>query len=110
VLDDKRAAVQIEATRASATRCRAGRFFTRGCSCEIAFRANRRLLEVERLSYDCILAEQTFQRINGPVEHAGQRASGLRFADPRIHALGHALILFRLLPKGFRRTDLRNPS
>src|SRR5437764_3636192 len=75
---------------------------------EIGFRANRRLLEAERLSYDCILAEQTFQRINGPVEHAGQRASGLRFADPRIHALWHALVLFRLLPKGFRRADLRH--
>jgi hypothetical protein len=72
---------------------------------EIGFRANRRLLEVERLSYDCILAEQTFQRINRPVEHAGQRASGLRFADPRIDALWHALVLFGLLPKGFRRTD-----
>src|SRR6266478_6234710 len=75
---------------------------------EIGFRANRRLLEVERLSYDCILAEETFQQINGPVERAGQRASGLRFADPRIHALWHALILFRLLPKRFRRADLRN--
>ena len=75
---------------------------------DIGFRANRRLLNVERLSYDCILAEETFQRINGPVERAGQRASGLRFADPRIHALWHALILFRLLPKGFRRADLRN--
>ena len=75
---------------------------------EIGFRANRRLLEVERVSYDCILAEETFQRINGPVERAGQRASGLRFVDPRIHALWHALILFRLLPKGFRRADLRN--
>ena len=42
---------------------------------DIGFRANRRLLEVERLSYDCILAEQTFQRINGPIERAGQRAS-----------------------------------
>ena len=74
---------------------------------EIGFRANRRLLEVERLSYDCILAEDTFQRINGPVEQAGQRASGLRFADPRTHALWHAMILFRLLPTGFRRADLR---
>jgi hypothetical protein len=74
---------------------------------DIGFRANRRLLEVERLSYDCILAEDTFQQINGPVEHAGQRASGLRFAEPRIHALWHALILFRLLPNGFRRADLR---
>jgi hypothetical protein len=74
---------------------------------EIGFRANRRLLEVERLSYDCILAEDTFQRINGPVEQAGQRASGFRFADPRTHALWHAMILFRRLPTGFRRADLR---
>ena len=74
---------------------------------EIGFRANRRLLDVERLSYDCILAEDTFQNINGPVERAGQRASGLRFADPRTHALWHALLLFRLLPDGFRRADLR---
>jgi hypothetical protein len=62
---------------------------------------------VERLSYDCILAEDTFQNINGPVERAGQRASGLRFAEPRTHALWHALILFRRLPDGFRRADLR---
>jgi hypothetical protein len=75
---------------------------------DVGFRANRRLLQVERLSYDCILAEETFQQINSPVECAGQRASGLRFADPRIHALWHAVILFRLLPKGFRRADLRN--
>jgi hypothetical protein len=31
----------------------------------------------------------------------------LRFADPRIHPLWHALILFRLLPNGFRRANLR---
>src|SRR5439155_12472156 len=42
---------------------------------DIGFAANRRLLEVERLSYDCILAEQTLQRINGPLERAGQVAS-----------------------------------
>jgi hypothetical protein len=74
---------------------------------DIGFAANHRLLEVERLSYDCILAEDTFRRIDGPVEQAGQRASGLRFADPRIHPLWHALILFRLLPNGFRRANLR---
>jgi hypothetical protein len=55
---------------------------------QIGFRANRRLLEVERLSYDCILAEETFQRMNSPVERAGQRASGLRFADPRTTPYG----------------------
>src|SRR5713101_7463094 len=75
---------------------------------EIGFAANRRLLDVERLSHDCMLTEDTFQAINRPVAAGRQRASGLRFADPRIHALWHALILFRLLPKGFRRADLRN--
>jgi hypothetical protein len=74
---------------------------------DIGFAANRRLLEVERLSFDCILAEDAFRHINGPVEQAGQRASGLRFADPRIQPLWHALILFRLLPNGFRRGNLR---
>ena len=44
------------------------------------FRANRRLLGVECASYDGILAGETFQQINGQVERAGQRASGLRFA------------------------------
>src|SRR4029077_3590446 len=75
---------------------------------QIGFSANRRLLEVERLSHDCLLAEDTFQKINGPVTVHGQRAAGLRFADPRTHALWHALILFRLLANGFRSADLRN--
>jgi hypothetical protein len=62
---------------------------------EIGFAANRRLLEIERLSHDCMLAEATFQSINGPVAAGRQRASGLRFADPRTHQLLQALILFR---------------
>jgi hypothetical protein len=73
----------------------------------IGFAANRRLLEVERLSHDCILSEDTFQTINRPVAAGRQRASGLRFADPRVHALLHALILFRQLAQGFRAADLR---
>ena len=75
---------------------------------EIGFAANRRLLEVERLSHDCILAEDSFQKINSPIVRNGQRAAGLRFADPRVHPLWHALILFRLLANGFRSADLRN--
>jgi len=74
---------------------------------EIGFAANRRLLEVERVSHDCMLAEETFQKINGPVQVNGQRASALRFADPRVHPLWHALLLFRLQPQGFRNADLR---
>src|SRR5205807_6558513 len=61
---------------------------------EIGFAANRQLLEVERLSHDCMLAEETFQAINEPVAAGHQRASGLRFGHPRVHALLHSLILF----------------
>jgi hypothetical protein len=75
---------------------------------EIGFAANRRLLQVERLSHDCMLAEDTFQTINSPVAQGRQRASGLRFADPRVHPLLHALILFRQLAEGFRSADLRH--
>jgi hypothetical protein len=73
----------------------------------IGFAANRRLLEVERLSHDCILTEDCFHEINRPITVGHQRAAGMRFADPRVHALLHALILFRQLPQGFRAGDLR---
>jgi hypothetical protein len=74
---------------------------------EVGFAANRRLLEIEQLSHDCMLAEDTFQALNRPVEVGRQRASGLRFADVRVHALWHAIILFRQLAEGFRAADLR---
>src|SRR3984893_10206493 len=74
----------------------------------IGFAANRRLLDVERLSHDCMLTEDTFQTINGPVAAGRQRASGLRFADARVQSLLHALIPFRLLANGFRCADLRH--
>ena len=72
----------------------------------IGFAANRRLLEVERLSFDCILAEDTFRHIKRP-GRAG-RPTRLRTALCRSShpPLWHALILFRLLPTGFRRANL----
>lgn len=73
----------------------------------VGFAANRRLLHIERLSHDCMLSEDTLQAINRPVAAGRQRASGLRFADPRVHALLQALILFRQLAAGFRAADLR---
>jgi hypothetical protein len=75
---------------------------------EIGFAANRRLLEVERLSHDCMLAEDTFQAINCLVAAGRQHASGLRFAGTRVHALWHAVILFRQLADGVRAADLRH--
>src|ERR1700704_6608823 len=75
---------------------------------EIGFAANRRLIELERLSHDCMLAEDTLQAIDSPVTAGRQRASGLRFADARVHALWHAIILFRQIAQGFRSADLRH--
>src|SRR4029450_10415900 len=45
---------------------------------------------------------------NDPVEVHGQRASGLRFADVAVQALLSALLVFRLLPRGFSNRDLRD--
>jgi hypothetical protein len=73
----------------------------------IGFAANRRLLQVQRISHHCILAEQTFQTINRPVRLASQHASAPRFADPQAQALWHALLLFQLLPAGFCNRHLR---
>ena len=75
---------------------------------QIGFQANRRLLDVQRISQDCALGEAAFHRVNGPVEVDGQRASGLRFADVAVQALLSALLVFRLLPRGFSARDLRD--
>jgi hypothetical protein len=74
---------------------------------EIGFAANRRLIEVERMSHDCILSEDRFQAIHCPVAAGRQRASGLHFADQRVHALLQAIIVFRQLAQGVRAADLR---
>ena len=44
----------------------------------IGFQANRRLLDVQRISQDCAVGEDAFRGVNEPVEVDGQRASGLR--------------------------------
>src|SRR6516225_7108485 len=74
----------------------------------IGFQANRRLLNVQRISQDCALGEDAFRGVNSPVEVDGQRASGLRFADTAVQSLFTALLVFRLAPRGFSNRDLRN--
>jgi hypothetical protein len=71
---------------------------------EIGFAANRRLLHVESLSHDCLIGEECLRTVTVDT----QRAAGLRFGDPRAHALMHALCLFALAPTGFRHRDLRD--
>jgi hypothetical protein len=74
---------------------------------KIGFEANRRLLDVQRISHDCALGEDAFQGLQHPVEVGAQRASALRFADARVQALLHALVLFVFLARGFTNKDLR---
>ena len=75
---------------------------------EIGFAANRRLLHVESLSHDCLIGEDRLHAVTSPVRVRHERAAGLRFGDPRVHALMHALCLFALAPTGFRHRELRD--
>jgi len=74
----------------------------------IGFAANRRLLHVESLSHDCLIGEDCLRTVTAPVTVDTQRAAGLRFGDPRVHALMHALCLFALAPTGFRHREFRD--
>lgn len=74
---------------------------------EIGFSTNRRMLQVEQVSHDCIIGEENFQQLQSPVIRNAQRASALRFGDPRVMALLQVLVLFCFLPEGFRSRDLR---
>jgi hypothetical protein len=74
---------------------------------EVGFKANRRLLDVQRISHDCSIGERGFHAIQRPRVVDRQRASALRFEAERVQALLHALVLFRLLPNGFSNADLR---
>lgn len=74
---------------------------------EVGFRANRRLLDVQTVSQDCAIGEQAFDRVVQPIEVGGQRASALRFGDPRVQALFTVLTLFSLNLRGFTNQEMR---
>ena len=74
---------------------------------QIGFAANRRLLGVQTLSHDCTIGAEAFDDLHRPAHIDGQRASALRFGDPRVQALCAALLQFDLLPHGFRNRELR---
>jgi hypothetical protein len=74
----------------------------------IGFAANRRLLEIERISHDCALGEDAFQDLQRACHVDGQRAAALRFADPKVQALLHALVMFVFVARGFTNRDLRH--
>jgi hypothetical protein len=68
---------------------------------------NRRLLEIERVSHNCTLSQQALDRLQRPKREQGQRIPGLRFGDPRVMALFHALCAFEHLHRGLRNRELR---
>ena len=75
---------------------------------QLGFTANRRLLGVQRISHDPVRGAQAFTDLTTPiVTDQGTRIPGLRFGDPRVHALLRALLVHRLLPHGFTNRDLR---
>jgi hypothetical protein len=74
---------------------------------EIGFAANRRVLDVETITHDCHLGTQAFQKMQQPIQVEDQRASALRFGDPRVQALLAVLVLFCLQPEGFTNKQLR---
>jgi hypothetical protein len=73
----------------------------------IGFAANRRLLQIEQISHDCAVGEDAFQDLQRPRDVQGQRAPALRFADPRVQALLHALLMFVYVAQGFTNKQLR---
>jgi hypothetical protein len=75
---------------------------------EMAFSANRRLLHVQRLDHDPTLGQDDFDALAKPTSVDGQRASGLKFGDPTTLAVLSALLIFRLLPRGFSNRELRD--
>ena len=74
---------------------------------EVGFATNRRLLRTQQVSHDCTVGENDFRKLQSPVIDNSKRAAALRFGDPRVLALFQVLVLFCLLPEGFRNRDLR---
>ena len=74
---------------------------------DLGDQVNRKLLEVERVSHQCVLTEDALDRLQRATLEAGQRTSALRFGDPRVMALFQAITGFAHLPRGFRNRDLR---
>jgi hypothetical protein len=75
---------------------------------EVGFTANRRLLAVQRLSHDPTIGADAIDALTSPTTtHTGARIPALPFDSHRTQALLAALVIFRLLPDGFRNRDLR---
>ena len=76
---------------------------------KIGFAANRRLLDVQTISHDCAVGEDAWNQVVRPITVDGQRASALRFDDPRVQALLLVLVLHLIQTDGFTSKQLREP-
>ena len=75
---------------------------------EVGFSANRRLLAVQRLSHDPTIGATAITDLTNPtLSPTGARVPALPIDSTRTQALLAALVIFRLLPHGFRNRDLR---
>jgi hypothetical protein len=74
---------------------------------QVGFQANRRLLDVQKVSHDCSIGEDAFHRVVHPTQVDGQRASALRFGDKRVQALFAVLVVFSLQLRGFTNQQMR---
>jgi hypothetical protein len=74
---------------------------------EVGFQANRRLLNVQKASQDCLMGEAAFREITSPRQVGRQRTSALPYGNELVLVLFQLLLLFRLLPRGFRNQELR---
>lgn len=73
----------------------------------IGFQANRRLLDVQKITQDCALGEAALRHVTEPVVVDDQRAAGLRYGQPRVQALMSAILGFALQACGFTHRELR---
>jgi hypothetical protein len=76
---------------------------------KIGFQANRRVLQVQTITQDSILAEETLHQLQRPRTVEGQRVSALPIADPTVQALWNAVLMYDLVPAGFSNRQLRAP-
>jgi len=74
---------------------------------QIGFQANRRLLDVQKITQDCALGEAALRQVTEPVVVDDQRAAGLRYGQPRVQALMAAMLGFALQVCGFTSRELR---
>jgi len=74
---------------------------------QVGFQANRRLLDVQKVSHDCSSGEDAFDRVVHPTQVEGQRVSALRFGDKRVQALFAVRVVFSLQLRGFTHQEMR---